>query len=120
MSLHTAVSLTLDGSGGAGTYFSAAFRVDGSPQRMGAQVKRKTGTGTVLVTLQGGWSDSVAATATDWADLNLLTAAIGTAQLTELKTAGGDSYIFATFPFYRLKFVVATAAATAAAHVEFF
>jgi hypothetical protein len=63
--------------------------------------------------------DHVAAVLTDWANLDLDTSAIATDQLTELTTTGGDNYLFASFPCYRLKVVVGAAAATALAHVSF-
>ena len=121
MTMHTAKVITIDGSGGAGTIYSEVFRPDPESQRIGLQAKRLTGTGTLALTLQGGWQDSAVGTATDWVDLDLKTAAaISTAQLTPLANTGSGPDLFITFPVYRLKGVVASAAATGVARVVFY
>ena len=63
--------------------------------------------------------DHVAAVLTDWVNLDLFTGAVATDQLTELKDTNGGNYLFASFPCYRIKYVVGAAAATAQAHVSF-
>lgn len=119
MSLRTMRSISLDGSAGAGTYYSATFTPDHESQRVAGQVRRTSGSGTITVTLQGGWLSSATGTATDWVDLDLDTTAVASAQLTEMKPTSGDNAIFATFPIYRLKFVVASAAASGVAQILF-
>lgn len=119
MSLRTMRQITLDGSAGAGTYFSEPFLPDADGERVAGQVKRTSGTGTITATLQGGWGSSATGTATDWVDLDMATTAISTAQITELKPTSGDKLIVATFPRYRIKFVVGTAAASGVAQVIF-
>lgn len=118
--LRSGRSYSLDGSGGADTYYTETFRPEATARRISAQAKRISGSGTITITLQGGWADSVSGTATDWVDIDFDTAALNSAQLTELKTTAGDAYVFAAFPVYRLKFVVASAAAVGTAHVVFF
>mgnify|MGYP003522919077 CR=1 FL=1 len=120
MSMRTMRQVALDGSAGAGTIFSEPFAPYSDSQRMAGQVKRLSGSGTLTVTLQGGWVSSDPATATDWVDLDLDTTAIASAQITEMKPTAGDNAIFATFPRYRLKCVVGSAAATGAAQILFF
>lgn len=118
--MRTSKSFVLDASGGADTYYTELFQAEPTARRISAQVQRQTGTGTITATLQGGWASSDPATATDWVDIDFDTAALNSAQLTELKTTAGDAYVFAAFPVYRLKFVVASAAAVGTAHVVFF
>lgn len=120
MSLRTMRQVPLDGSAGAATIFSESFTPDHESQRVAGQVKRLSGSGTLTVTLQGGWVSSDPATATDWVDLDLDTTAVSSAQITEMKPTAGDNAVFATFPRYRLKCVVGTAAATGIAQILFF
>lgn len=97
---------------GAGTTYTTPFSVDSDAGRVAIQAKRLTGSGTLALTLQGGWASSVVGTATDWVDLDFTCAAISTAQLTELKTTGGANQMLLTYSTYRIKVVTATAAAT--------
>jgi len=121
MSLRTARLLDMSaGSGGAGTYYSLPFLPDHESQRVAGQAKRLTGSGTITVTLQGGWADSQVGTATDWVDIDLKTGALSSAQLTDLKPTSGDSFVMATYPQYRVKYVVAAAAATGSVRILFF
>lgn len=119
MSLRSMRAVTIGGSS-AGTYYSDPFLPDHESQRLAGQVKRLSGSGTLTVTLQGGWVSSATGTATDWVDLDLKTGSISSAQLTEMKPTSGDNAIFATFPRYRLKVVVGSAAATGSAQIIFF
>lgn len=228
--MRTSRSFVLDASGGADTYYTELFRAEATARRISAQVQRKTGTGTITATLQGGWAtsmdhpmvpgtgygvavlndlyiktsggpvvylnsgdaaapvwdldtgtlrsgagaptdgvtagntndfyvnttayavnpatgwyqcdngagdtwvavtaavtagatppiDHVAAVLTDWVNLNLYTAAVATDQLTELKGADAANFLFASFPCYRIKYVVGAAAATGEVHVEMY